>query len=74
MSPLKNQATKTQRLQKALLDTNGVPLAKTKMAQNWLLQYDVPLPWAIYARDQRIHHHIWSHIDCEATQVTDPFT
>jgi hypothetical protein len=61
-SPLENQATKTQRLQTTLLDTNEAPLAMTKSEQIRLpqyvaAQYDVLPPWAIYARNQRLHQH-----------------
>jgi glycerophosphoryl diester phosphodiesterase len=71
--PLENKAIKTQRLQPELLDTNGAPLTMTKTTQIQLPQYDVPPPWAIYARKWTTPSS-WSHIDCVATRVTDLFT
>jgi hypothetical protein len=53
----KTKQKKTQRLQTALLDTNGAPLAMTKTAQIRLPQFDLLSPWAIYARNRRLCHH-----------------
>jgi len=70
--PLENKAIKTQRLQPELLDTNGAPLTMTKTTQIQLPQYDVPPPWAIYARKWTTPSS-WSHIDCVARlQICSP--